>query len=296
MTAPTAGVATDVLIVGGGPAGLAAGATASELGLRSMLIEKAARLGGQLHVSAGRFSAAGTRLQHLKGIDDSPDLHFADIMRLGHGMANPEVLRAAVDAAPEAVDWLETLGLPFHPAAPSVVTYHEPYSRPRTYWGDAGDQPAGRALYELFTGKGLLDTVERGPGFIDVRHLVNLDNYGPGGEEWHERVSFSMKTIERADGSSATVFDTISFEVLSDYKDGHPPTQKHRTLRFLLTNGNATTAEIADHLDTSQSRANNMLKGLHEEGFIVKGNGNRGIPHSLTDEGSKEAGKVSGGL
>ena len=91
-----------------------------------------------------------------------------------------------------------------------------------------------------------------------------------------------MKTIERADGSSATVYDTISFEVLPDYKGGHPPTQKHRTLRFLLTNGNATTAEIAGHLDTSQNRASNMLKGLHEEGLIVKGNGKPWDP-SLPD-------------
>ena len=30
--------------------------------------------------------------------------------------------------------------------------------------------------------------VDRGHGFIDVRYLVNLDNYGPGGEEWYERV------------------------------------------------------------------------------------------------------------
>ena len=79
----------DVVVVGGGPAGLAAAVTASELGLRSVLIEKTSRLGGQLHASAGRFSAAGTRLQRQRGIDDSPDRHFRDIMRLGHGRADP---------------------------------------------------------------------------------------------------------------------------------------------------------------------------------------------------------------
>ncbi len=134
----------DVVVVGGGPAGLAAAVTASELGLRSMLIEKTSRLGGQLHASAGRFSAAGTRLQRQRGIDDSPDRHFRDIMRLGHGRADPDLLRLAVTVAPEAVDWLDALGFPFHPDAPSLVTYHETYSRPRTYWGESGGSPGGR--------------------------------------------------------------------------------------------------------------------------------------------------------
>lgn len=150
----------EVVIVGGGPAGLAAAATASELGMRSIVIEKTSRLGGQLHVSAGRFSGAGTRLQSRRGIEDSPDRHFRDIMRLGHERADPNLLRLAVTVAPEAVDWLETLGFPFHPDSPGLVTYHETYSRPRTYWGETGDRPAGLAIHDLFLESGLLDDVE----------------------------------------------------------------------------------------------------------------------------------------
>lgn len=150
----------DLVIVGGGPAGLAAAATASELGLRTVLIEKASRLGGQLHVSAGRFSAAGTRVQRRRGIEDDPELHLRDIVNLGHARANLDLLRRALEAAPEAVDWLDGLGFPFHPDAPSVITYHEPYSRARTYWGETGDRPGGIAIHDLFADGALLDGVD----------------------------------------------------------------------------------------------------------------------------------------
>ena len=160
MTTPTRNADPDVIVVGGGPAGLAAAATATELGLSAVLIEKTTRLGGQLPVSAGRFSAADTRLQRRRGISDSPDEHFEDVMRLGGHKASPKLLRRAVDVAAESVDWLESLGFPFARGAPATVTYHEPYSKPRTYWGFAGGRPAGIAVLECLTGSGLLDDVD----------------------------------------------------------------------------------------------------------------------------------------
>jgi fumarate reductase flavoprotein subunit len=62
----------ELIVVGGGNAGLAAAVTASELGLRTVVLEKTDRLGGQLHWSSGHFSAAGTRRQRQRGIDDDP--------------------------------------------------------------------------------------------------------------------------------------------------------------------------------------------------------------------------------
>lgn len=82
-----------VIVVGAGTAGLAAAAELAGRGARVTLVEKSARIGGTLHVSAGQMSAAGTKLQRGRGIVDSPEAHFADAMRISKGTA---------DAAPVA--------------------------------------------------------------------------------------------------------------------------------------------------------------------------------------------------
>lgn len=137
---------TDLLIIGGGTAGLAAAVTAAELGLRAIVVEKTDDLGGQLHWSFGQFSAAGTRLQREHGIEDTPEEHYADVMRIGHDLATPHLVRLAVEQAGPMVDWLQTLGFPFAPECPALVFGHEVYSKPRTYWGAGPRTEGGLAL------------------------------------------------------------------------------------------------------------------------------------------------------
>jgi fumarate reductase flavoprotein subunit len=125
----------DVLVVGAGPAGLCVAIEAARGGMRVSLIEATAEVGGTLRVSAGHLSAAGTRLQAERGIDDHPDLHFADVMDFGGGRADPNLVRLAVDEAPKTIDWLGDQGFPFADEVPAIYGGHRPYSRPRTYWG-----------------------------------------------------------------------------------------------------------------------------------------------------------------
>jgi succinate dehydrogenase/fumarate reductase flavoprotein subunit len=125
----------DVLVVGAGPAGLCVAIEAARGGLRVSLIEATEVVGGTLHVSAGHLSAAGTRLQAERGIDDRPDLHLADVMEFGGGRADPTLVGLAVDEAPKTIDWLGDQGFPFADEVPAIYGGHRPYSRPRTYWG-----------------------------------------------------------------------------------------------------------------------------------------------------------------
>jgi fumarate reductase flavoprotein subunit len=159
----------DVIVVGGGNAGLAAAASAAEFGLRVCLVEKQSELGGQLPWSSAHFSAAGTALQRRRGIVDHPELHLRDVLEMGHGLANERLTRIAVEAAAEAVDWLDAAGFPFAPDAPVIVRGHEPYSRPRTYWG--GDDPTAGGLPLLQT---LLGLIERAGSAITVMTSTRL--------------------------------------------------------------------------------------------------------------------------
>jgi fumarate reductase flavoprotein subunit len=130
----------DLVICGAGAAGMPCAIAAAEQGARVVVIEKAAEIGGTLHVAGGHVSAAGTRLQAELGIEDTPDSHYDDVMRICGNTADPALLRLAVDEAGPLVDWLHDLGFPFDPEAPQPALIYKPYSVARLYWGEAPGQ------------------------------------------------------------------------------------------------------------------------------------------------------------
>lgn len=136
---------TDLLIVGAGTAGLPAAIEAARHGARVTVLEQADQVGGTLWRSWAQMSAGGTELQRSRGIQDSPDLHFDDVMRISKGTADRALVRLAVTHAPETVDWLVSAGFEMDPAAPAILYFHEPYTLPRTYWGVRG----GRSVLEV---------------------------------------------------------------------------------------------------------------------------------------------------
>ena len=135
----------DAIVVGGGNAGLPTAIFAAERGGRVLIVDAAPSLGGSLHLSSGQMSAAGTRLQAEKGIDDSPQSHYDDVMRISKGTADPEVLRLAVFNAAETFDWLMDRGFDVYPEHPVTGTTHEPYSKARYAWGQQG----GRSILKI---------------------------------------------------------------------------------------------------------------------------------------------------
>ena len=135
----------DLIVVGGGTAGMVCAIAAAEHGAHPVVIEKTDDVGGTLHMSSGQLSAAGTRRQRERGIEDHPDRHFDDVMRIGRGAADPALVRLAVDEAARTLDWLEAIGIEFEPETPAIYLGHEPYSIPRTCWGPEG----GRSILKV---------------------------------------------------------------------------------------------------------------------------------------------------
>lgn len=64
---------TDVLVIGGGAAGLAAGISANENGADVIVVERQAKTGGSLTYSGGAIGATNTRFQRELGIEDSKE-------------------------------------------------------------------------------------------------------------------------------------------------------------------------------------------------------------------------------
>lgn len=157
LPAPTA----TPVIVGAGNAGLAAAARFAHHDIPVILLEKQDHIGGQLLLSGGAFSAAGTRRQKERGIQDHPDLHAEEVLRIAHGRATTDLVHLATTHAATAVDWLDDLGFRFAEETPAIVLGHEPYAVPRTYWG-AHESNGARAILEA-----LRPSIERGT--VDVR-------------------------------------------------------------------------------------------------------------------------------
>ncbi|MEO0078163.1 MAG: FAD-binding protein [candidate division WOR-3 bacterium] len=96
----------DVLIIGGGGAGCAAAITADSAGA-SVLIATKLRLG-----DANTMMAQGG-IQAADKENDSPLVHYLDVMGGGHFANDPDLVEALVSDAPESLAWLESLGAMF---------------------------------------------------------------------------------------------------------------------------------------------------------------------------------------
>jgi fumarate reductase flavoprotein subunit len=131
-----------VIVVGAGTAGMPAATFAAARGARVLLIEAADKVGGTLHLSYGQMSAAGTKLQASKGIHDTPQKFYDDVMHIGGGMSDPAILRLFVENSGATLDWLSDHGYAPFPDHPVLVGGHEPYTTPRYLWAKEG----GRAV------------------------------------------------------------------------------------------------------------------------------------------------------
>jgi fumarate reductase flavoprotein subunit len=106
----------DVIVVGGGGAGLAAAVASSQAGARTLVLEKAPSLGGSTRLAVGSISAPGTRLQRRRGITDAVESFAADSKKFTGDLASRDntALRATMAAeAGDTVAWLESLGVAF---------------------------------------------------------------------------------------------------------------------------------------------------------------------------------------
>lgn len=106
----------DVIVVGGGGAGLAAASEAARLGCSVILLEKNAEPGGSTSWSVGSVTATDTPHQHKAGIRDSAQEHFEDLEKHAGALAprdNLALRRILADNTTDMLAWLMSLGVVF---------------------------------------------------------------------------------------------------------------------------------------------------------------------------------------
>ena len=108
----------DVLVIGGGGAGASAAIEADNAGANVMIVTK-------LRIGDANTMMAEGGIQAADKPNDSPVQHYLDAFGGGHFAARPELLRRLVMEAPDAIKWLNELGVMFDKDAEgTMVTTH----------------------------------------------------------------------------------------------------------------------------------------------------------------------------
>lgn len=146
----------DVIVAGGGAAGLSAAIEARTAGASVLILEKMPYIGGNTLRATGGINAAGSEAQKERGIIDSEEAHLADTLEAGHGRNKPALVAAMVHHAADALRWLIGLGADLRD-----VGYLAGHSEPRTH-RPTGGAPAGKEII------GVLENSVRKAG-IEIR-------------------------------------------------------------------------------------------------------------------------------
>ncbi|MEK7437890.1 MAG: FAD-dependent oxidoreductase [Pseudomonadota bacterium] len=121
----------DVIVIGGGGAGLAAAIEARKLGRAVLLLEKNPAPGGSTAWSIGSITSSATPHQIRRGIEDCPADHYADMPAFAGDLAprdNDALRRILCDEVPDAFRWLMECGVRFYgPVA------EPPHRKPRMH-------------------------------------------------------------------------------------------------------------------------------------------------------------------
>lgn len=164
----------DVVVVGGGGAGLAAAIEARESGYTVVLLEKNPQLGGSTAWSIGSVTATGTPHQRKRGIRDKPADHWADMPGFAGELDardNAELRRVLCDEIPGTFQWLLDSGVRFMGPMPEPPhrqpRMHNVLPNSRSFIYHLGRR-ARRAGVEIVTGVRVTALVQQGAAVTGV--------------------------------------------------------------------------------------------------------------------------------
>lgn len=104
-------LSTDVLVVGGGGAGICAAISAAENGAQVILAEKLSQLGGATILSGGAIPVVGTKQQTEAEVEDSIFAMATDILRPTNYTVRADLVYTVAERAKELIEWTEQKGV-----------------------------------------------------------------------------------------------------------------------------------------------------------------------------------------
>lgn len=196
---------TDVIVVGSGAVGVAAGIEAREAGAQVIVLEKEPQLGGAAAISGGGCSMVGTPLQRENGIEDYPDLAFADWVDFAEGAADEEWVRFYLErSCRDLYQWANDRGVQWVALNPnegnSVRRWHRPEGGGGGLWHALYDVALTRGVKKWITSTAVKELIFDGGKIVGVR-AENTEN--------GESQEYFAQTVVMGTGGFASNIDMV---------------------------------------------------------------------------------------
>lgn len=148
----------DVIVVGGGLAGLSTAANCEKNGKHTILLEQRGFMGGHSVLAAGTLLLGGTKLQAELGIEDSEEAFNQFMIEFGQGDKDPAQTQIVAEHAQDTYDFVVDMGAHFDTAQITITE--------GTYRGHSFEPNIGEAFSSMAE-----SMVELG---VDVRYYTHV--------------------------------------------------------------------------------------------------------------------------
>ncbi len=209
---------TDVLIIGAGGAGLCAALAAKDAGVDVKVLTKEYPTRSQTCMAQGGINAALANVS-----EDSIEAHIANTLKSAHGEADEEAVRYMCSEAPNAVEWLDSIGVCFSRTPDGKIAQRTlgGASAPRAcYAQDYTGLKILHTLYErclkkdieMLSERFFLDLLKKEDGSICGALMLNIRT----GELEHH----FAKSVVLATGGYSRIYDKYSTNSTASTGDG----------------------------------------------------------------------------
>lgn len=156
-------ITVDVVVIGAGGAGMAAGVTAHQNGATVIILEKMPKVGGNTISAGGAMNAVDDGSETARKYNDSVALHYKQTFEGGDKKGDEILVKTLVENAWSAVSWLQSMGMKFN---------EEPFTVTGGMWPRAHkpSDPLGTGFFKTYNAY-----IEKNEG-IEVRLNTKAEN------------------------------------------------------------------------------------------------------------------------
>ncbi|MGL6098176.1 MAG: FAD-dependent oxidoreductase, partial [Fusobacteriaceae bacterium] len=165
---------SEVIVIGGGGAGLAAAVSAHENGSKVIVIDKMPQLGGNTLISGAAFNAVNPKKQKAQNIEDSNELFFKQTYEGGDKKGDPSLVKILTYNANSTIDWVESHGVEFQDKIVTALgalhpRTHKPIKPVGTGYIESFKNYLDKNNVEIFTETEALELIEKDGRVVGVK-------------------------------------------------------------------------------------------------------------------------------